>query len=116
MAETQIEKLFPDGHPARDALQRMHRRKVREKWFLFLAEWLGCFFGLVGCYLLAAKIEISIFGWVGYLISNIAMIVFAVGKKAWGLLTQQIGFCGATVLAFKNYGIAAQLWLLIHHS
>jgi len=61
-------------------------------------EWFGAIMGLTGALLLALKIDISGYGFLFYLVSNIAWFVFAIRSKLYGLLTQQIGFTFASVL------------------
>jgi hypothetical protein len=61
-------------------------------------DWTGCVLGLSGSYLLATNTEISRYGWIAFFVANIAMIGFARGVRANGLLVQQLGFMGSSVL------------------
>ena len=57
-----------------------------------IPEWVASISGLLGAFLLASHSELSKYGWVAYLIANIAMIFFAFSIKANALLIQQFGF------------------------
>ena len=68
-------------------------------------EWLGCVLGLLGAFLLATNTRISRLGWVAFLGANIAMIAFALGINARGLLLQQIGFSLTSCLGLYRTGL-----------
>lgn len=55
-------------------------------------EWSGCVFGLLGAGLLALNIPASRYGWFGFAVANVALILFAWQAQAFGLLVQQVGF------------------------
>jgi hypothetical protein len=57
-----------------------------------LMEWTGSIAGLLGAFLLASHSRISKFGWIAFLVANLAMICFAWMINANGLLFQQLGF------------------------
>ena len=57
-----------------------------------ILEWVASVSGLLGAFLLATHSDLSKYGWVAYLIANIAMIFFAFSIKANALLIQQFGF------------------------
>lgn len=61
-------------------------------------EWIGCLLGLVGAFALASNTKASRYGWWAFLGANIAMIGFALTIKADGLLLQQVGFMGTSLL------------------
>ena len=61
-------------------------------------EWIGSGLGLGGAFLLATNSRLSRYGWLAFLGANIAMIVFAVGIDAYGLLVQQLGFTATSCL------------------
>ena len=65
-------------------------------------EWMGCALGLAGAYLLACAVDISRYGWVAFFLANLAVIAFARGIRAWGLLTQQVGFMGSSLLGLYH--------------
>jgi len=57
-----------------------------------LMEWTGSVAGLLGAFLLASHSRVSKYGWIAFLIANMAMICFAWMIQAHGLLFQQLGF------------------------
>ena len=69
---------------------------------LRVLEWIGCGLGLAGAYLLAFAFDGSRYGWVAFLLANIAVIAFARGIRAYGLLTQQLGFMGSSLLGLYH--------------
>lgn len=68
-------------------------------------EWAGSILGLVGAFLLATNSRVSRYGWVAFLAANVAMIAFAVGIGAHGLLLQQLGFMGTSCLGLYRAGL-----------
>jgi len=67
-------------------------------------EWAGSLSGLVGAFLLATHSRVSRYGWLAFLIANIAMIGFALGIHRYGLLLQQLGFMGTSLLGIYRAG------------
>jgi hypothetical protein len=65
---------------------------------LRLLDWTGCALGLTGALTLALNVEISRYGWLAFFGANFAMIAFAKGINARGLLCQQIGFTLTSLL------------------
>ena len=63
-----------------------------------MLEWSGSLLGLVGAFLLATNSRVSRYGWIAFLAANVFMICFAVAIHAYGLLAQQIGFTGTSLL------------------
>lgn len=64
-------------------------------------EWTGSLLGLLGAFLLALnKPGLARFGWLGFILANFAMIVFAVSIHRDGLLLQQAGFLFTSLLGF----------------
>ena len=61
-------------------------------------EWSGSLLGLGGALLLATHSRFSPYGWVLFLCANVAMIAFALGIGAFGLLLQQLGFTATSLL------------------
>lgn len=57
-----------------------------------LLEWFGCISGLLGSALLAAGRRLIWWGFVAFMLSNLAWIVFALAMHAPGLFTLQMGF------------------------
>lgn len=67
-------------------------------------EWTGSITGLLGAFLLATHTRISRYGWIAFLAANIAMIGFAFGIGRYGLLAQQLGFLGTSLLGMHRAG------------
>lgn len=61
-------------------------------------QWSGAVTGLAGAYLLALNAPISKWGWLGFFVANIFIGGFAYVTGANGLLVQQIGFTGSSIL------------------
>ena len=72
-------------------------------------EWSGCAFGLAGAWLLATNCAVSRWGWLAFLLANFAMIAFAVEIDAYGLLLQQLGFTGSSLLGLYRTGLWPRL-------
>lgn len=56
-------------------------------------EWAGTFFGVSGAALIAARTDISAYGWLAFAASSILLTFFAYRIRAWGLLLLQLCFC-----------------------
>lgn len=69
-------------------------------------EWVGCLVGLLGAFLLATNTSISRYGWIAFLVANLAMIGLAILIDRWGLLVQQLGFTATSLLGLYR----AKLW------
>ena len=61
-------------------------------------EWAGSILGLLGALLLATHSRVSRYGWLAFLVANIAMIGFALDIGRYGLLLQQVGFLATSSL------------------
>ncbi len=68
-------------------------------------EWTGSIFGLLGAFLLATHTSVSRYGWVAFLLANLATLAFAVSIGAYGLLVQQVGFTVSSVLGIRRSGL-----------
>lgn len=68
-------------------------------------EWAGSLLGLLGAFLLATHSRASRYGWVAFLAANVAMIAFAFGIGRYGLLVQQAGFMGTSLLGLRRAGL-----------
>lgn len=68
----------------------------------FAALW-----GLVGAFLLAAKGQHAALGWWAFLASNVDWIAFAVLRRHWWLLLQQVGFTASSLLGIYTWAGAA---------
>lgn len=73
--------------------------------FTTAAEWAGTVLGLVGAWLVAVHTSISPYGWVAFTVANVATILFAIGIRRWGLLVQQAGFMGSSLLGLYRSGL-----------
>lgn len=70
-------------------------------------EWASTIAGLAGAYLLATNGRIARWGWVGFLLANIFAIGFALRGAHFGLLVQQVGFMGSSLLGLWRSGFRA---------
>lgn len=77
---------------------------------LTIYEWAGSLLGLLGAFLLATNSSISCYGWVAFFLANIAMVIFAAGIRRHGLLIQQLGFTGTSLLGLYRSGLLT--WLM----
>lgn len=68
-------------------------------------EWSGALVGLCGAYMLAFNTRFSRYGWIAFLVANVAMISFALVISAHGLLVQQIGFSFASLIGMYKTGL-----------
>ena len=71
-------------------------------------EWAGCFFGLLGAFLLATNSRISRYGWIAFLVANVLMVALALSIGRHGLLLQQLGFTATSVLGLYRSGFFAR--------
>ena len=67
-------------------------------------EWTGAIFGLLGALLLATNTRFSRYGWVAFLVANVAMIAFAFKINADGLQLQQEGFMITSLIGLYRAG------------
>ena len=70
-----------------------------------LLEWSGAIVGLLGALLLALNGRLARFGWLCFLVANIALITWAARLGAHGLLAQQLGFSLTSLLGMKRSGL-----------
>lgn len=68
-------------------------------------EWSGSILGLLGAFLLATHTRASRYGWLAFFAANVAMIAFALGIDRYGLLVQQLGFMGTSILGLYRAGL-----------
>ena len=68
-----------------------------------VAEWAGCVLGILGSLLLATNSRVSAWGFVAFLLSNVAWIVFALAEGKSGLLIQQVCFTGTSFLGLWQW-------------
>ncbi len=67
-------------------------------------EWAGSLTSLLGAFLLATHTRVSRYGWLAFLVANIALVGFAFGIERNGLLLQQLGFMATSVLGAYRAG------------
>jgi len=69
-------------------------------------EWSGSALGILGASALATNTPISRYGWIAFLAANFAMIGFARGINARGLLLQQVAFTATSILGLvRSFGL-----------
>lgn len=67
-------------------------------------EWLGAATGLLGAWLVAANVaSMSGYGFLAFLASNVCWVVYGVKQRAWGLVVQQVGFTGSSLLGIYRW-------------
>lgn len=70
-------------------------------------EWAGSILGLLGACVLATHTRFSRYGWLAFLGANVVMIAFALEIGRYGLLVQQVGFMGTSLLGLYRAGMLA---------
>ncbi|KWA83780.1 hypothetical protein WL29_20665 [Burkholderia ubonensis] len=75
-------------------------------------EWSGAVMGLLGSVMLALKLDISGYGFVAFLISNLCWLAFGFKTRAWGLVTMQAGFTLTSLMGLYNWLIKPAAALL----
>jgi len=68
-------------------------------------EWSGSLLGLLGAFLLAVNTRVSRYGWLAFLVANLAMVGFAYCIERHGLLVQQLGFTATSMLGLYRSGL-----------
>ncbi|KVP17325.1 hypothetical protein [Burkholderia ubonensis] len=68
-------------------------------------EWSGAILGLTGSLLLALNVDISGYGFVAFLISNVCWLAFGIKNRAWGLVTMQAGYSVTSLMGLYNWFI-----------
>ena len=66
-------------------------------------EWFGSMTGIAGAVLLAMNFDGSKYGFIFFLLSSFALIVFSYRRELTGLLTQQMVFFGINVLGIYRW-------------
>lgn len=66
-------------------------------------EWTGATLGLTGSLLLALNTNVSGYGFIAFLVSNVFWIAFGVRNRAWGLVTMQAGFTATSLIGLYNW-------------
>lgn len=68
-------------------------------------EILGSVAGLFGAFLLATHSKVSRYGWIAFLLANLALIGFAIGIERHWFLAQQLGFTATSLLGLARSGL-----------
>jgi hypothetical protein len=66
-------------------------------------DWVACAFALMGSLLLAVRCRVSAWGWVGFLVSNLAWIVYAIATGSSSLLAQNLGFTVTNLIGIYRH-------------
>ena len=66
-------------------------------------DWVACGFALAGSLLLAVRCRVSSWGWVGFLLSNLSWIVYAIATGTWSLLAQNLGFTVTSLIGIYRH-------------
>ena len=83
---------------------RRTRMILRKEGFVMVVEHLdiaevaGAFTGIAGSWLVALQDHRSRYGFLAYLVSNVAWVVFAAWHAHWFLLVQNLAFTGSSLL------------------
>jgi hypothetical protein len=75
--------------------------------FDVLTQWMGSALGITGALLLAMNTPWSAYGWVSFLLSNFAWILFAYRNRVWSMLVMQLVFTGTSVLGIYRWILMA---------
>lgn len=68
-------------------------------------EWSGAIFGVLGALLLAFNLSFSRYGWLVFLIANIAMLGFTYLINRNALFVRELVFCGISLLGMYRSGL-----------
>ena len=72
-------------------------------------EHVGSVMGVLGAVLLASNTKFSRFGWVGFMVSSVALTGFAYMIEAWSLLAMQFCFLATNGLGMYRWLIGPAL-------
>lgn len=72
----------------------------------WLLQWIGCLFGVLGSFLLATNSRYSGYGFVAFLASNAAWVVFGWMTGAPGLVWMQAAFTVTSLLGIYRWFFA----------
>ena len=67
------------------------------------SEWMGCFTGLIGAFMLALHTSYSGWGWVFFLVSNLLWIIYGLLARARALVLMQLGFGCTSLLGVSQW-------------
>ena len=71
-----------------------------------ITQWVARFgsaYGLLGAAVLALNFNYSAFGWVAFLLSNIAWIIYSIRTAQVSLLVMQLGFTATSLLGIYRW-------------
>jgi len=71
--------------------------------YISMLEWVGANLGMAGAVLLCVRCKYSAYGWVLFLVSNMAWIGFALINNIHGLSTQHIVFMGTSLIGIYRW-------------
>ena len=66
-------------------------------------EWAGAITGMIGSLLISTNTDISKFGFIFYLINNLAFIAFALLAKRRGILMMNLFFLGTAFIGIARW-------------
>ena len=66
-------------------------------------EWCGSLTGLAGAALLATNSSWSGYGFLLFLVSNVAWITYAIKTRMWSMITMQVGFTATSLLGISRW-------------
>jgi len=66
-------------------------------------EWVGCITGLCGASLLAMNNRYSGWGFVLFLVSNVAWVAFGLMSHAIGMVVMQLGFTATSLMGIWRW-------------
>ncbi len=78
-------------------------------------EWVGCFTGLCGASLLSLNNRYSGWGFVLFLLSNVAWIAFGLMSHANGMVVMQVGFTATSLMGVWRWLITPRVALKSIH-
>ena len=101
----ELHTLPAQTHPARVQLKQegSKARKLATVNFDALTEWMGSALGIAGALILAMHTKWSAYGWIIFLLSNFAWIVFAYRTRLRSMLVMQLVFTGTSVLGIYQW-------------
>jgi len=67
------------------------------------AEWIGAITGLLGALLLSLNVSVSGYGFILFLASNVAWVIYSLRRRTYGLLAQQLGFSATSIIGIVRW-------------
>lgn len=78
-------------------------QKPHKQYANALMQWFGSALGIAGALSLAMNVSWSAYGWLCFLLSNIAWIAFAYRTRVLGLLIMQMVFMGTSLMGIYRW-------------